>query len=187
MTSRNNFSAMANRLLYWFFLTRRTRCSQYLWESTIRARSSSFFQWVGINWALLRNSDGEEFLDRIRVGLKFRLAWIQDRIWSTAYRARQGARLNPKATDSEHVKAYVAARYKPLPYDGRVVLFQRSALPIWPISFPRFGWGGVISELEIYEMPGDHRDMFLKPHVGILAEKLAACLLAAQESSIRAL
>jgi amino acid adenylation domain-containing protein len=150
----------------------------------IGARLDSCFQWFRINWALLRNSGREEFRERIRVGLTFRLAWMKGHIWSAAYRTRRSAGLQPKPVDLDHAHAYVEAGYKPLPYDGRVVLFQRSARPIGRYHDPRFGWGGVIGKLEVHEVPGDHRDMFLQPAVEILTEKLGACLLAAQESSL---
>jgi thioesterase domain-containing protein len=48
---------------------------------------------------------------------------------------------------------------------------------------PEYGWGGLATRLETHEVPGNHIDMFLEPNVEILAAKLRACLLAAQDKN----
>jgi thioesterase domain-containing protein len=83
---------------------------------------------------------------------------------------------------SESILSLAAARYRPKPYDGRLVLFQRSARPTGRYYDTKFGWGELVNRLEIQEVPGDHKDMFLEPNVQTLAEKLSLCLLDAQES-----
>lgn len=62
-------------------------------------------------------------------------------------------------------------------YPGRITLFRANEEPAGVSSDPAFGWdewaaGGV----EIHTVPGNHANMVYRPHVGVLAEKLRACL-----------
>jgi thioesterase domain-containing protein len=68
-------------------------------------------------------------------------------------------------------------RYRPKPYPGRVLLFRSSLPSVGLYGDPQFGWGELFNGgLEVCDIPGDHRDMFLEPYVGNTATKLGACL-----------
>ncbi len=140
------------------------------------ARFDALCQWIRINWALLKNSGRQEFWERIRVGFQFRRTWLKDQIWKIVYALRRRTGLPPQPADSDRLLAYAIASYCPPHYYGRVILFQRSARPIGRYHDPLFGWGGLAGKLEVHEIPGDHRDMFLEPHVDVLAEKLKELL-----------
>jgi acyl-CoA synthetase (AMP-forming)/AMP-acid ligase II/thioesterase domain-containing protein/acyl carrier protein len=66
-------------------------------------------------------------------------------------------------------------RYRPKPYNGRVLLFRRSLRPISRYLDAKLGWGGVITgELDVVEIQGGHDDMFYEPQVQRVAAELAA-------------
>jgi thioesterase domain-containing protein/acyl carrier protein len=72
---------------------------------------------------------------------------------------------------------FVARRYRPKPYNGRVILFRRSLRAISKYLDAKLGWGSVITgEFDVVEIQGGHGDMFDKPQVQCVAAKLAACL-----------
>jgi amino acid adenylation domain-containing protein len=142
---------------------------------SLSARVDSAGRWISTYWDLLRNSEWNDRLRRVREGLTYRLDRFKGRI-------RTSTGLQDNGDPSESTLALAIARYQPRPYHGRLVLFQRSARPAGPYHDPKLGWGQVVDGLEIQEIPGDHKDMFLEPNVRILAEKLHRCLLDAQES-----
>jgi len=67
--------------------------------------------------------------------------------------------------------------YIPQIYPGRITLFWASEHPVLAHNDTRLGWGEVAADgLEVHVVPGNHGTMREEPHVGILAEKLTACL-----------
>jgi len=71
--------------------------------------------------------------------------------------------------------------YVPQIYPGRITLFWASETSVPAYNDTRLGWGEVAADgLEVHVVPGDHGTMREEPHVGILAEKLTACLHRAQ-------
>jgi thioesterase domain-containing protein len=60
--------------------------------------------------------------------------------------------------------------HRPTPYIGRLAFFkaaERSPGDTWDFSR---GWTHLVTgEFEVYEVPGDHRSMFLEPNVETLA------------------
>jgi acyl-CoA synthetase (AMP-forming)/AMP-acid ligase II/thioesterase domain-containing protein/acyl carrier protein len=68
-------------------------------------------------------------------------------------------------------------RYRPKPYNGRVVLVRRSLRAISRYLDWQLGWGGVIAgEFDVVEIQGGHGDMFDEREVQRTAAKLAAYL-----------
>jgi thioesterase domain-containing protein len=71
--------------------------------------------------------------------------------------------------------------YRPLPFDGKVVLFRVEA---WEMcSGLRFapdalyGWGEVVpGGVEVIQVPGDHGSLVKEPAVVTLADRIHACL-----------
>jgi amino acid adenylation domain-containing protein len=69
-------------------------------------------------------------------------------------------------------------RYAPgQPYLGRVTLF-RARQQLMGVSKDdlSLGWSGVIADLNIREVPGDHTGIIAEPNVRVLAEQLRNCL-----------
>ncbi|EOD58086.1 KR domain-containing protein, partial [Amycolatopsis vancoresmycina] len=81
-----------------------------------------------------------------------------------------------------YVDARVAERYRPAPYDGRVVLLRaQEPHPLTTALDPRYlrtddtlGWDEHCRALEVVRVPGDHVSMIDPPHVAVLAERLGA-------------
>jgi amino acid adenylation domain-containing protein len=62
--------------------------------------------------------------------------------------------------------------YKPAPFDGPVMLFQRGIRLRGYPGDEHYGWSDLVPNLEVHEMAGDHMDMFLEPAVHELAKNL---------------
>jgi len=77
-----------------------------------------------------------------------------------------------------HVNWFAAVNYLPKPYNGRIVLFKTKDSHAWePRIPPDLGWGPLATEgVEIFEIPGDHVNMFIEPNVSVLGDRLARCL-----------
>src|SRR5262249_8068599 len=105
-------------------------------------------------------------------------------VWHTLTRrtwlAQASTRLVSAVSRRPPAKLYLnlmSKRYRPRPYDGRVVLFRRSLRPISRYLDCKLGWGGVITgEFDVVEVRGDHGDMFDEPEVRRTAATLAAHL-----------
>jgi amino acid adenylation domain-containing protein len=68
-------------------------------------------------------------------------------------------------------------KYQIRPYPGQITLFRAEDPDdgyIYPIDngWTRYAEGG----LQIYKIPGQHQQIFARPNVGVLAEKLEGCL-----------
>jgi amino acid adenylation domain-containing protein len=100
--------------------------------------------------------------------------------WRTTYNLRLYLS-NCRLRDLEQI-LYVAARtYQPQPYPGCVVLFRCAERPVQPNWAGQSGWSELVAGgLEVYEIPGNHKTIFLEPNVDILASKLRTCLCRTQ-------
>jgi thioesterase domain-containing protein len=103
-------------------------------------------------------------------------------VWHTLTRRTWPARVSREFLRSvlrrEPPNMYaMGRRYRPKPYNGRVVLFRRSLRAISKYLDWKLGWGGVIAgELDVVEIQGGHDDMFNEPGVQRTAATLAAYL-----------
>jgi amino acid adenylation domain-containing protein len=66
--------------------------------------------------------------------------------------------------------------YVPVEYPGDVVLFRPEIQRHGLSHDPSLGWDGVVPQLEIIDVPGDHVTMFAPPNVDVLAPKLGELL-----------
>jgi acyl transferase domain-containing protein/thioesterase domain-containing protein/aryl carrier-like protein len=74
----------------------------------------------------------------------------------------------------------MGARYRPLPWRGRAVLFRADEVEyIYGDAGPAYGWDEVISDLEIARVPGNHSNLLLEPHASILTSALGRAVQAA--------
>ncbi len=70
-----------------------------------------------------------------------------------------------------------ASSYRPKPLDCPTVIFHCKDWPMLSAGDPYFGWRKFLKgPSATIEIPGDHTGMFHDPVVGVLAEKLKACL-----------
>jgi len=69
-----------------------------------------------------------------------------------------------------------AENWRAKPYPGRVCLFKAQSGAEFFSSDPALGWGGVLSNLRIEEVPGDHGTINTGANLKILTSKLNAAL-----------
>jgi len=69
-----------------------------------------------------------------------------------------------------------ADRYKLRPYAGKTALVRAAEKSLRSTEDPLAAWNGLISNLDIHEIPGDHYDMLVEPQVNSLAECLKSCI-----------
>jgi hypothetical protein len=71
----------------------------------------------------------------------------------------------------------MARRYRPKPFNGRVVLFRRSRRAISGYLDAKLGWGHLVAgEFDVVVAESDHDAMFDEPQVQHVAAELAARL-----------
>jgi thioesterase domain-containing protein/SAM-dependent methyltransferase/acyl carrier protein len=76
--------------------------------------------------------------------------------------------------------------YMPKAYPHRVTYFKATRLGGRNARDPTMGWGTLAAGgVDVHDLPGDHLTVLRQPHVRVLAEKLRACLDAAQRSGGR--
>jgi len=150
----------------------------------VRARLSMFGQWVNFHWQILRRLELRRVFEYLGLGVRGRLLALQGSIWRMVYRMHQrlGRPIDSGPETIGRVLAFAVSQYQPRPYPGRVLLFQRNARPVGRYRDPDYGWGELVGELEIQNVPGAHVDMFLQPGVEIVAEKLDGCLREVQST-----
>jgi thioesterase domain-containing protein len=140
-------------------------------------------QWLKLQCRTLWSVKPRDIAGHVRRRLAFRLAWLKGLAWGMAYRIhlRAGWSFHHGLHNIEYVSVFASKNYQPRPYDGPVLLFRRANRPTGQYRDPEYGWGGLATQLEIHEVPGNHIDMFLDPNVHVMADKLRASLLEAQE------
>ena len=80
----------------------------------------------------------------------------------------------PETLSEAHRKAY--KNYRPRPYRGLTVLFRAKKQPRGIIPNPSLDWSGLISNLEIREIPGHPRGLISGPRVQIVAQQLKSLI-----------
>ena len=116
------------------------------------------------------------------------LSYLVDRFRSSFLRrirnvsASLGVELKNTATDVVGRQMLAAERYHPKPYSGRIHMF-RAQSRIELLDDETMGWGKILLDMEIAEVPGDHGTINTGDNVKILAGKLAKIVSSA--ASIR--
>ena len=80
------------------------------------------------------------------------------------------------ASDISGRQLLAAESYRAKPYPGQVCLFKAESRPEFFDADPELGWGGILSNLRIEEVPGDHGTMNTGTNMKVLARKLTAIL-----------
>jgi thioesterase domain-containing protein len=84
----------------------------------------------------------------------------------------------------EAAKIEAAVNYKPIPFEGRLSVF-RVEERITVDKLDRYlGWGGLASDIDVYDVPGDHVTVCEEPHVAVFAEKFRLAIQAARNGNV---
>jgi len=105
---------------------------------------------------------------------------IRHRLYRRAYKlyCRVGRPLPPVLKNIEELNFIATREFVPQTYSGMATLFSASDLTgSYDVEE---GWRQLVAGLEVHTIPGNHLDIIREPHVRVLAEKLNACLLKAQ-------
>jgi thioesterase domain-containing protein len=106
---------------------------------------------------------------------------LSDAVWRNSVRLRV-RKPEPGSLDLEELVFLAANNYKPKPVGCPTVIFHCKDWPMFSAGDPYFGWRKYLTgRAETVEVPGDHIGIFRDPSVGVLAEKLRACLMNARE------
>ena len=92
---------------------------------------------------------------------------------------REGSLNETPAIDNvlEDTLFHAVNHYRPRRYAGPVIVFQCKDRPADIYFNSAESWRTVVAgEMRVYEIPGNHRSMFLEPNVNILARRLEECL-----------
>jgi thioesterase domain-containing protein len=110
------------------------------------------------------------------------LGHLGDRLRSSSVRVIHrvfttiGVGLPKIASDIAGRQLLAAENYRAKPYPGRVYLFKAESRPEFFGDDPNLGWGGILSDLWIEEVPGDHGTINTGMNLKILARKLTGFL-----------
>ncbi|MEY2859344.1 MAG: hypothetical protein RLZZ74_3657 [Cyanobacteriota bacterium] len=118
------------------------------------------------------------FADRLEHTLRSRIP----QLWQQRYFQIADLMLSPEQrlisqVSSSNLEA--AEKYRPAVYQGKITLFRAEIRRAYGFFDPNGGWQGLALEgIDVYEVPGDHISMLLKPEKAqILAAKLNSVLL----------
>jgi amino acid adenylation domain-containing protein len=85
---------------------------------------------------------------------------------------------------TEWQEAYWPGNYIPTRFRAPVILFKRPKQPFYYVNDPQMGWETrTTTNVEVYEIEFDHLYLLREPHVGVLGEKLAACIQRVSEQN----
>ncbi len=142
--------------------------------STIRP---SLWQSLGIHFNNFRQLD-----------LNGKFEYIKDRIvFRTMYKHRENSEQEflidnwAEPLPPEYLRVLAAnfqagKNYPGKFYPGKVILFRSSIQPITQALHPDLGWGNLVGDIEIHELPGYHRNLLKEPYIQALAQKLKLLL-----------
>jgi amino acid adenylation domain-containing protein len=85
-------------------------------------------------------------------------------------------RVQPALWDVRNSNTAAHNSYVLRPYEGRTTLLRAGKKSLRDSKDPHAAWNDLIANLEIYEIPGDHFDILVQPHVNRLAECLKSCV-----------
>ncbi len=110
---------------------------------------------------------------------KYRVLTARTRVWlASRFRKRSYSHLMVRRANDHAERAYLPARY-----DGRVALF-RPETHFWRLDDPKFGWGDLHENLDVYTLPFYPRGMLVEPFVQTLARRLDEAIEAALVESV---
>jgi thioesterase domain-containing protein len=131
-----------------------------------------------------------ELRDRIKryryyLGLDRLRQRFTKRYLATLYKVSTFVGVRPpyRTLSTFELQALALRTQKAKPYSGRVYLFRAAHGEAFLDSGPALGWEGMLSDLVLLEVPGDHITIAAGRNFKILSEELARCLLTLDKSS----
>jgi amino acid adenylation domain-containing protein len=113
-----------------------------------------------------------------RVGREWRRRIARDwLLWKFEQRnPPHGYPLPPNITRFRLASRRIARRYVAKPYAGKLVLYRAEHHADGAQYAPDYGWGGIVSEVEVHTVPGGHVDGLYGEHVEPFARRFLADL-----------
>jgi amino acid adenylation domain-containing protein len=105
--------------------------------------------------------------------------WVHDLPRVAVKRIRRGMknwRVPQVLRDVRSSNTMAADSYVLRPFAGRATLIRAEEKSLRSSADPLAAWNGLVSSLEIHEIPGDHYDILVDPQVNLLAECLKSCI-----------
>jgi thioesterase domain-containing protein len=101
-------------------------------------------------------------------------------LWRTLYRVhlRTERRITAPSRSSEQILTLTVSQYVPAPYQGRVMVVRAESRPAGTHADAAYGWRALAGDLQVVDVPGNHRDIFVAPNVEVMASAFAAELRA---------
>lgn len=124
---------------------------------------------------------------RKNLSYKWQLMWLpkalreQARLTGEDPLAMKGVELPKVLQEIQNATTEAARKYELRPYSGKVILLRASYQPPNIVNDPTNGWGELVRDLEIFEVPGHHGAIIREPRVKKLVEVLSSCLNRIQE------
>jgi thioesterase domain-containing protein/acyl carrier protein len=133
---------------------------------------------LAVHWRNMRDGGLASAPEYVRLRLETFKQKMEERSWRARYtlRRRAGWSINNRLRESNQVTLFTVRTYRPRPYPGRVVLFRSTARRPGPEQDPAVGWRDLVELLEVHDVPGDHRTIFMDPNLDVLVTALRACL-----------
>ena len=73
---------------------------------------------------------------------------------------------------NDHAIKFYRSRYFP----GKITLFNAAVQDPTVIRDPLYGWKGLVDQIEMYVIPGDHDTILAEPQVREMAHKMSDCI-----------
>jgi amino acid adenylation domain-containing protein len=87
-----------------------------------------------------------------------------------------GSRKSNSAENQDDILLIAAKKYRPKPYEGRVLLFRSDKYRTWRYWDANLGWAHLIANLNVFAVPGVHDSMLTGPHLPSIAHAITAAM-----------
>jgi oxalate---CoA ligase len=110
---------------------------------------------------------------------------MRQRLWRTLYRIhlRTERRIPSPLPLPEQILTLSVSQYVPARYEGGVMVVRAESRPAGTHADAAYGWRGLAGDLQVVDVPGNHRDIFVAPNVAVMASAFAGALGASRPVS----
>jgi thioesterase domain-containing protein len=137
---------------------------------------------VGTRFRNLREKTFFHWANVARLGMPQRISYLREKL--TEVKARKLKQWSSRgAPFLEDVNDHAGFSYRPKPYPGKLTLFQPKT-NYHSLQKPSMGWNEfALGGVEVIELPAYPGGIFVEPYVRVLADKLRACIDAADQDN----